>query len=953
MNKIYKLVWSARSRSYVVTSEAASSRGRASSEVRAVAGAVAVALTGVLSAGQALATPVCEDIVVSSNTSSTVSAVCDAKSITVNANINVPSATALTNVQDNGPFDPANYFNLTSLTVASGFSVSGYQALVLSLAASSGDITNNGTLTGISSGLELSSFTAGLVKNSGTITSDSTGMDVYRSPIAEIRNEATDVINGGNVGLNINQADSTVGLIDNSGTISSGGHGYGYGISVRSAATVNKLVNRSGASISGNIAINIEYANLNELENAGQITGDDIGIFAYGSDISGTLTNEATGVIHGAYAGIDLLFESTVNAIINEGTISGGAIGIDGLEGSVISNGITNSGTISGGQVGINLDAGDGPGASIANGITNSGTISGGDYAIRVNTDFGAALDRIDLIGTNAQLIGDVDAANTEVNVKLGAAFTTTNAFNVSKFTVDSGGTLTLTDAAHTMNGLSVDGITVNQGFFNNGTVVVGVNTIGRANGNYTQSAGGALTVGVDGIDDYGVLSVSGNAVLANGTRLNVNVVDSANLEAGDRIEGVVVAGGTLTVNTASGLTVQDNSVLYKFFADTSRDANALDLLVALDQSPFINNVGAGLTPLGGVAANLDQVLANGVPAALQPVMDILTALPADQLPAAMSQLVPVMTGAGAQAGMSALRSMNKIIQSRVESNQGLSAGNPGADRHMWVRAFGSFGEQSSQDVVSGFRSNANGIVLGGDTAVNDNLRAGFAFTYANTDIDSRGSSGPSSLNVNTYELVHYGSYNLDAATAINYQLDAGLNNVKGVRHILLTSQKADSDFNSLNLHASVGIGRSWSISPQSSFAPSVRLDYTHMKTGAYTETGAGGVNLKVNDSTYKEFMLTADLKGVHNLSEHTKLLGNVSAGYDFSNERSVVSSAFVGGGAVFETKGLKTSPWLYRAGLGLMHDANNTEYTLRYDLERRTSGYTNQTLSARARWAF
>lgn len=556
-------------------------------------------------------------------------------------------------------------------------------------------------------------------------------------------------------------------------------------------------------------------------------------------------------------------------------------------------------------------------------------------------------------MGNQAALIGDVEATTADVNVKSGAEFTTSNAFNVRSFNVESGATLNLTEAAHTANGLSVNGISVSQGFLNHGTVVIGGSTLGRINGDYTQAAGSTLTVGVDSIANHGVLSVSGIATLADGSTLKVNVGGNASFNAGDLVAGVVTAGDTLTVNTAGGLAVQDNSILYRFTASNSRNANELDLIVEQDQSPFVNNVGTGRTPLGGVATNLDNILANGVPTNLQPVLDRLSALPADELPAALSQLVPVMTGAGSQAGVNALRSMNKIIQSRVESNQGLCSGNPAAERYVWVRAFGSAGEQDSQDVVAGFRSRTAGIVLGGDKPINDKLRAGLAFTYARTDIDSRGSGAPSSLDVNTYELVHYGSYNLDPVTDINYQVDAGYNTVKGVRQILFMGQQAHSDFNSLNLHASVGIGRTWAVSSQSSVTPSVRVDYTHMKTGDYTETGAGGLNLQVDDSTFKEFMLTADIKGSHSLGERTKLVGNLSAGYDFTNKQSVSTSSFVGGGSVFETKGLDSSPWLYRGGLGLLHDSNDMEYSLRYDLERRTSGYTNQTLSARVRWAF
>ncbi|MFZ5525530.1 MAG: autotransporter domain-containing protein [Pseudomonadota bacterium] len=978
MNKIHKLIWNTRIHGYVVVSEAASSRSRAPAELKAVA--VAAGLAGLLASSPSWAVPVCagpQATTISSNQSSTVVASCNQETITVNSGvtIDVSGGTGVTNDDSGLYWDQATVVNNGTisgmdpvvLTGTTGTQLAGFtntgtiesynpipgnfggDAVKIGGLTVTGTINNNGTITAGYSGFHLDTSTVPLLLNSGSISGTVAGVSVYDSDVTEIRNEAGGTIHGNNTaGIYVRGSDAVVGLIKNSGTISSSNAA----IQVDRSGTITRIENLQGASITGN-DVGIElYANIGDIDNAGTISGGDAGIFVRTGTLSGTIVNQASGVIHGGGSGLAMGDYDTygrIHSIINEGLIEGGNYGIDGYEGSSLTNGIDNRGTIKGGDTGILLRGDDFVGnATITGGITNSGTIEGGIYAIRVIDN--NALDRLDIVGTQSSLKGDVDASLTDVNVKSDARFSTTNAFRVRSFTVETGAEFTLTNALHTSGGLSTNGITVSNGFVNNGTVLVGSGTSGLITGTYTQSASGTYSVGVDSVATHGVLAVSGDASLASGSKVNVAVGSGASFNAGDRVQGVLTSGGTLT---ATGLTLTDSSVMYKFTADTSRAANELDLLVAQDEAPFSNNVGTGRTPLGGVAANLDQIVSAGVPADLQPVFDKLTSLPADELPAAMAQLVPVMTGAGSQAGVNALRSMNKMIQSRMESNQGLSSGNEASERFMWVRTFGSEGDQDSQDVVAGFRSKTWGIVVGGDKPVSDRVRAGLAFTYARTDIDSRGSGAPSSLDVNTYELVHYGSYNLDPLTDINYQLDVGYNEVKGVRQILFMGQQARSDFNSLNLHASLGIGRTWVVSPQSSVTPSVRVDYTHMKTDGYTETGAGPLNLQVDDSTFKELMLTADLKGSHNLSEHTKLVGNVSAGYDFLDKNSVTTSAFVGGGAVFETRGLDSSPWLYRAGLGLLHDSSNMEYSLRYDLERRTSGYTNQTLSARVRWAF
>lgn len=983
MNKIHKLVWNARTNGYVVASEAASSRGRAPSELRVVA-AVAAGLAGAfLSAGQAWAIPACQpspSTAISTNITSTFTTACANDSITVSATIDVAGGVGLTN--DDG----GNTLGLNSLTITSAGAVRGQDPIKLSSATISGGITNSGTIASYWSGggsgfggialsldsmtvsgdiintatgsidgdygaIRLSGTTAAKLINSGTINSLSNAIVVNgESTVQEIRNEASGTIHGNNnAGISVNSGGTVVALIDNRGTISSSNTG----IELYNDSAVTKLVNAAGASITGQHAIEIGgRSSIGDIENFGRLEGSAEGLRLQEGFVTGTVANKATGVIIGGDAGVALGTynqPSDLHALINEGLIEGGTYGIDGHEGSVISAGITNSGTIKGGSYGIRLTEE----SSVTGGIVNAGTIEGDRYAIRIRS--GSALDRIDITGTQAALLGDVDAPTADLNIKSGAQFSTTNAFSVRSFTVESGAALTLTGAQHTANGLGTDGVTIDQGFFNRGTVRLGAATQGLVNGHYTQDVGGVLEVAVDSVASHGALVVSGDANLAQGTTLKVALGNGAAFNPGDRVQGVVTAGGTLDAgeNPATGLLVRDNSVLYKFVADTSRDAQALDLLVARDEAPFVNAVGPNRNSVAGVAATLDDLLINGVPTDLQPVFDRLTALSADELPAAMAQLVPSLSGASEQAGVNALRSMNKIIQSRMESNQGLSAGNAASERYLWVRAFGTQGDQNSQGDVAGFKATTGGIVLGGDAPVNDKLRTGLAFTYARTDIGSRGNGAPSNLDVDTYELVHYGSYNLDPRTDINYQVDIGRNDVKGIRQILFMSQQAQSDFSSLNLHGSVGVGRTWSVSPRSSVTPSVRVDYTHLKTKGYTETGAGALNLNVDGSTFEEFMLTADMKGSHNLTDHTKLVGNASAGYDFINDQSSTASSFVGGGPVFEAKGLKTSPWLYRAGLGLLHDTSGMEYSLRYDLERRTSGYTNQTVSARVRWAF
>lgn len=792
-----------------------------------------------------------------------------------------------------------------------------------------GSITNTGTLHG-ATGIWMgpSSVVTGRIQNTGTIVGTRTGIAVYSGStvLGGITNSGS--ISGGN-GIVVSSGSIVSGGITNSGMIS----GAAEGIKVRSGSEVDgDVVNNAGGTITGQTAlyVQINSAVSGSITNSGNILGSNVGIYLTGSTVHG-IVNQSGGTIAGT-GGSGITISST-------STVSGGIINQAG-------------GVITGGSVGIAIN-----GSSVLNGgITNSGTISGGDFSIFDST---GSLTHIHISGTTASLQGDVKATAADVVVKSGATFANTNAFDVNSFTVESGALFNFGAGPRTSGGLgwglSNDGVKVSNGFTNSGTVAVAAGVTAPITGTYAQSAGGVYRMGLtDTTSNYGKLAVSGNATLANGSTVDVVISGSPTITNGTTVQGVITSGGTLTATPAQ-ITVTDNNLFYDFTASTARSANELDLVIATDSTVFTDAAAASGNPsLRGVAGALQTMLNTGVPTAFQPVFAVLGTMTQDQLNVAMAQMLPPLVGAAPQAGINALHSMNKIIQSRIESNQGLSSGEAGADKYMWMRVFGNAGDQDNHDGVTGFESKTAGLVIGADAPVTDRIRAGGAFTYAKSDIDSNSSSAPSSVNVDTYELVGYGSYNLDPYTDINFQLDIGQNKADSKRRIAFMGTKAKADFDSLAWHASVGIGRLFPLSERTNVTPSLRLDYTHMRTEDYTESGAGPLNLKVDADTYEEFLLSADVKGTHQLDDKLKLVGNVSLGYDFASDKTQVASTFTGGGPAFSTTGLDVSPWLYRAGLGLIHDdKKGLEYSVRYDVEGRSSGYFNQTLAARLRWAF
>ncbi len=321
----------------------------------------------------------------------------------------------------------------------------------------------------------------------------------------------------------------------------------------------------------------------------------------------------------------------------------------------------------------------------------------------------------------------------------------------------------------------------------------------------------------------------------------------------------------------------------------------------------------------------------------------------------AASQVLPLLTGGSMAATGNALAGINRVIQSRLESGRGLSSGEHFfGDKYVWVKPFGSWAKQHDQQGVSGFKSTTTGLAFGVDGSLNDKLRLGIASAYANASVDSNSSIAKQSADVDVFQLVAYGSYNLSANTDLNFQADVGQNSNKGQRRIAFTSTTAESSFKSYTSHLGASLDRAYQLNAKTTLTPSLRADYTWIKDKAYRESGAGLLNLNVDSRDSEELVLGLDGKLSHQLNDHTSVAANLGVGYNTMAKRSSITASFAGASsAAFTTYGLDPDPWTARAGLGITHvTSQGTEITLRYDAEHREA-FLNQTASLKARWSF
>lgn len=320
----------------------------------------------------------------------------------------------------------------------------------------------------------------------------------------------------------------------------------------------------------------------------------------------------------------------------------------------------------------------------------------------------------------------------------------------------------------------------------------------------------------------------------------------------------------------------------------------------------------------------------------------------------AVSQTLPLLTGGSVLAVNNSLGGMNRVIQARLHT--GMSAGDGFAldDRHVWLKPFGSWVDQNDRNGVSGFEAETWGVVGGIDGVVNNDWRLGMAFGYANTSVDSNSRVAPQSSDIDIYQLIGYGSKTVAENTEINFQIDFGQNKNDGNRTIAFTNTVASSSFDSEAFHVGLGLSHQYPVDEKNTIVAAMRADYSRIENDAYTETGAGLLNLSVNEQSTESMVLAIDGKLIHKFDDSTDISVKLGVGYDTINEQASITAAFAGAPtASFVTNGIDPEPWMAFASLGFEHQINDaTQIRANYDAEYRED-FLNQTASVNLRWAF
>jgi uncharacterized protein YhjY with autotransporter beta-barrel domain len=280
----------------------------------------------------------------------------------------------------------------------------------------------------------------------------------------------------------------------------------------------------------------------------------------------------------------------------------------------------------------------------------------------------------------------------------------------------------------------------------------------------------------------------------------------------------------------------------------------------------------------------------------------------------------------------------------------------PATDWGGFVQIQGTYSEQDASENYSEADATSVRINAGADKRVTDNLAVGGMIGYSRTDAHVDGLDSEvidNSVNVGLY--THYSEGNSFVEGMIGYRAHF----YEYDRNIIAApGASANSDTVGHQLPASIRVGHDFKFGEdrQWTFTPQAALHYSLLYMDGYSESGAGALNLIVDDfsaqSLQSEF-------GFRLAKRYTGTYGWVSPSlyasynHEFLDENTSVSSRFSGGLTPFRVA--TADPERDFAVLGIALDGTPADYPclhfgIRYDVQVGQEDYISHSATAHMR---
>jgi autotransporter-associated beta strand protein len=162
-----------------------------------------------------------------------------------------------------------------------------------------------------------------------------------------------------------------------------------------------------------------------------------------------------------------------------------------------------------------------------------------------------------------------------------------------------------------------------------------------------------------------------------------------------------------------------------------------------------------------------------------------------------------------------------------------------------YLKIQGIFIDEDTTADRTGFDSDAFGAQIGIDYEFSESFIAGLAFGYLYTNTDYKqglGEMDAHSVRAGPYMSYAAGDWYFDASATFAWHF------YEGERNIPALGLTADSDYDGWDVTGYLGTGYRFEVDRNLFLTPIASVQYTHFEFEDFTESGAGGANLKISD---------------------------------------------------------------------------------------------------------
>ncbi len=294
------------------------------------------------------------------------------------------------------------------------------------------------------------------------------------------------------------------------------------------------------------------------------------------------------------------------------------------------------------------------------------------------------------------------------------------------------------------------------------------------------------------------------------------------------------------------------------------------------------------------------------------------------------------------------------ITSKRINALRGVASGLGMSAKSAWVQTFGSRIHQGNTASSNGYNATTQGLLIGFDKEIEDDLILGTSLSYVDSSInsiDNEKSTNLDSYQLNVYAAKDFSNYFVNAMLGIVY------NKYSSIRKIAIFNAQATGQYSGQTYVSRIEAGSNFRMKNDYIITPVIAITMAKNVIDNYEESGAPDLNLNIrnNSTSFFETRAGVNISKAFQLNRKQKIQPNfgISYGYDFAGSKQKTRATFVGQDAGFDVKSanIVQGSLRFEVGSKILY-MNAFSFDAVYNLDLRNN-YHAHSASVRAKYDF